>query len=377
MPQPVEKPKAYLKARHKNVYQAMDALEVDGMLLTHPADLAYLSNFTGDDSIGVFARKSFVLVTDFRYVEQARQEAGWLTLVERSGKIHKMADALAHALAEAGLARVAFEANFMTVGQHDALVDALETLGHDCELVPAENVMLNQRKVKDDHEIGLIRKSCDVAQETFNAVRGSIQAGETEGYLAGLLVMEMKARGATDPSFSPIVATAGNSALPHYRPDDTVIQNDQLLLFDWGCRVGGYCSDLTRTFALGRVSPKLKKIHQIVLEAHDAAVAFIRPGVSSKDVDAVARDIITRAGYGEEFGHGLGHGIGRDIHELPTLRKQGDEDELRPGMVVTVEPGIYLPGEGGVRIENDVLVTHSGRESLTDLPRDYESCHIE
>jgi Xaa-Pro aminopeptidase len=375
--QPVTKPKAYLKARHETAKEALDGLDLDGLLLTHPADLAYLTNFTGDDSVGIFTPSDVHLVTDFRYTEQVAIEAAWLKVVERKGEIHKMSVALAHTLRDAKLRRVGLEANFTTVGQRDALEEALDELDYDCELVSVEDVMVTMRKVKDDHEIDLLRKSCDVAEEAFNAVRSSIEAGETEGYLAGLLTMEMKARGATDPSFSPIVATAGNSSLPHYRPDDTTIQKDSLLLFDWGARVNGYCSDLTRTFGMGRVPHKLREIHKVVLEAQQAAIDFIRPGVSSLETDRVARDVIDKAGYKDYFGHGLGHGLGRDIHELPRLRKEGDDDELRPGMVVTVEPGIYLPGEGGVRIEDDVLVTHSGNDVLTTLPRDFESCHIE
>ena len=375
--QPVVKAKAYLKVRHKNVREAMTALELDAMLLTHPADLAYLSNFTGDDSVGIFTAKDFVLVTDFRYTEQAALEAAWVRVVERGGERPKMSDALAHTLKEMKVERAGFEANFMTVGQRDAVDEALDGVEHDCELVPLEDVMIVQRKVKDDHEIGLIRKSVDVAEEAFNAVRSEIQAGQTEGYLAGLLVMEMKSRGASDPSFSPIVAGGANSSLPHYRPGDVTIPNDSLLLFDWGARVDGYCSDLTRTFAIGRVPPKLKKIHNIVLEANLAAIDFLRPGVTTRQADQVARDVIEKAGYGKYFGHGLGHGIGRDIHEMPSMRKSGGEEELRPGVVVTVEPGIYLPGEGGVRIEDDVLITHSGCEVISTLPKKFEDCHIE
>ena len=377
MQQPVVKPKAYLKARQKNVREAMKALDLDGLMLTHPPDLAYLTNFTGDDSVGLFTKKDLYLVTDFRYTEQAALEAAWLKTVCREGQIAKMADALAHAFKEAGVKRVGFEVNYTTVGQFDALTGALKAVGHKCELLPLEDVMVNQRKVKDDHEIGLIRKSADVAEEAFNAVRGEIQAGQTEGYLAGLLVMEMKARGASDPSFPPIVATGPASSLPHYRPGDKTILNDALLLFDWGAKVEGYCSDMTRTFALGRVSPKLRKIHNVVLEAQLAAIDFLRPGVTTRQADQVARDVIDRAGYDKYFGHGLGHGIGRDIHEMPSMRKVGGEEELRPGMVVTVEPGIYLPGEGGVRIEDDVLITHSGCEVLTTLPKRFEDCHIE
>ncbi len=375
--QPALKPKAYLKARHKTADKALDSLGIDALLLTTPADLAYLTNFTGDDSIGIYTKADTFLITDFRYTEQAEMEAAWLKVIERKDEINRMATAIAHTIKAQGFSKVGFDANSMLVGQYDAVLEALDGFDHDCELIATADVILTQRKVKDDHEIGLLRVAAEVAEEAFNAVRSSIQPGETEGYLAGLLAMEMKSRGATDPSFSPIVAAGPASSLPHYRPSDALLQKDAFCLFDWGARVDGYCSDMTRTFALGRVSSKLKEIHKVTLDAQLAAIEFIRPGVGSKEVDAVARDIIKKAGYGDYFGHGLGHGIGRDIHELPRLRKEGDDDELRPGMVVTVEPGIYLPGEGGVRIEDDILVTHTGHELLTGLPKTFQDCHIE
>ena len=174
-----------------------------------------------------------------------------------------------------------------------------------------------------------------------------------------------------------IVAAGANSSLPHYRPGETLVQRDQPLLIDWGALYKGYCSDLTRTLMVGRVSPKVKQIYKVVYEAQQAAIKFLRPGVTTMQADRVARDVIEKAGFGKQFGHGLGHGIGREIHELPTMRKTGGEEELRPGMIVTVEPGIYLPGEGGVRIEDDVLITHSGCEVLSTLDRSFEGCHVE
>jgi Xaa-Pro aminopeptidase len=377
MHQPVVKPKAYLKSRHKRVRDALKALKLDGLMLTHPPDLAYLSNFTGDDSVGLLTSKDLHLITDFRYTEQAAIEAAWLKVISREGKIVKMTDALAKTFKDVGVKRVGFEVNYTTVGQYDGLKDALAKIKYDCELIPLQDVMLNHRKVKDDHEIKLIRKAADVAEEALTSVRESMKPGETEGYLAGLLIMEMKARGASDPSFPPIVATGPNSSLPHYRPGETTILDDTFLLFDWGAKVDGYCSDLTRTFALGRVPAKLKKIHGIVLDAQLAAIDFLRPGVSTRDADQVARNVIAKAGFDKYFGHGLGHGIGRDVHEMPFMRKTGEGEELRPGMIVTVEPGIYLPGEGGVRIEDDVLITHSGCEVLSSLPKTFEDCHIE
>jgi Xaa-Pro aminopeptidase len=173
------------------------------------------------------------------------------------------------------------------------------------------------------------------------------------------------------------VAAGANSSLPHYRPGESLIQKDQPLLLDWGALLKGYCSDLTRTLLIGRVGEKIKKAYKTVVEAQAAAIKFLRPGVTTMQADRVARDVIERAGFGKNFGHGLGHGLGLEIHELPTLRKTGGEEELRPGMVVTVEPGIYIPGEGGVRIEDDVLITHSGCEVLSSLDKTMEGCHID
>ena len=374
MTQVVSRAKAYLKVRHKSVRDAMKELNLDGLMLTHPPDLAYLTNFTGDDSIGLMTAKDFFLVTDFRYVEQANLEAGWLTVVLRESK---MADALADAFTQAKVKRVGYEANFAAVGQIRALEKALTERKITVELVPLENVMTNIRKVKDDHEIDLIRKSVAVAEEAFESVRGEIKPGLTENYLAGLLVFELRSRGASDSSFPVIVAAGTNSSLPHYRPGESLVQRDQPLLIDWGALYKGYCSDLTRTLMIGRVSDKMKKIYKVVHEAQQAAIKFLRPGVTTMQADRVARDVIEKAGFGKQFGHGLGHGIGREIHELPTLRKTGGEEELRPGMIVTIEPGIYVPGEGGVRIEDDVLITHSGCEVLSTLDRSLEACHIQ
>ncbi|HTW93419.1 MAG TPA: Xaa-Pro peptidase family protein [Tepidisphaeraceae bacterium] len=379
MSQIVSKAKAYLKLRQTAVRNAMKELKLDGLLLTHPPDLGYLTNFTGDDSVGLILEKDFWLVTDFRYKEQAALEASWLNVAIRDGK---MADALAKTIGQCKAKRIGFEANFTSFGQVHALEHAIKHLSKeqpsaDVELVPLQDVMTNIRKVKDDTEIDLIRKSVSVAQEAFEAISSEIEVGQTENYLAGLMVFELRSRGASDSSFPVIVAAGANSSLPHYRPGETLVQAGQPLLFDWGARYREYCSDLTRTLMIGRVSAKMKQIYKVVLEAQEAAIAFLRPGVTTLQADRVARDIITKAGFGELFGHGLGHGIGREIHELPTMRKTGGDEELRPGMIVTVEPGIYVPGEGGVRIEDDVLITHSGCEVLSSLDKTLEGCHIE
>jgi Xaa-Pro aminopeptidase len=348
-------------------------------LLTHPPDLGYLTNFTGDDSVGLILEKDFWIVTDFRYKEQVAMEASWLSVAMRDGK---MSDALAKTIGQTKARRIGFEANFTSFGQVHALEHSLKALAREqaaanVELVPLQDVMTNIRKVKDDTEIDLIRKSVGVAQEAFESILPEIKVGQAENYLAGLMVFELRSRGASDSSFPVIVAAGANSSLPHYRPGETLVQAGQPLLIDWGARYREYCSDLTRTLMIGRVSAKMKQIYKVVLEAQEAAIAFLRPGVTTSQADRVARDIIAKAGFGEQFGHGLGHGIGREIHELPTMRKTGGDEELRPGMIITVEPGIYLPGEGGVRIEDDVLITHSGREVLSSLDKTLEGCHIE
>ena len=356
----------------------MKQLKIDAVLLTHPPDLAYLTNFTGEDSVGLFTDKDIFLVTDFRYKEQAALEAGWLRVAVRDGKL---SDELAKTLVVSKAKRIGFEVNFTTVGQVDAVAKSLKELkdnaGAGIELVGLEDVLVNLRKVKDDHEIGLIRKSIAVAEEAYEAILGEIKVGQTENHLAGLLVFELRSRGASNSSFPVIIAAGVNSSFPHYRPGETLVQNDQPLLIDWGALHNGYCSDLTRTLMIGRVSPKMKEVYKVVLQSQLAAIDFLRPGVTTMQADRVARDVVEKAGFGELFGHGLGHGIGRDIHELPTLRKTGGDEELRPGMVVTVEPGIYIPGVGGVRIEDDVLITHSGCEVLTSLDKTFEGCHIE
>ncbi len=377
----VSRAKAYLKVRQKAVRDAMKELKLQGLLLTYPPDLAYLTNFAGDDSIGLITGKDFYLVTDFRYAEQSENEAGWLTTRIREGK---MDEALARTIVDSKAHRIGFEANFTTFGQIHAVDKAIKDIKKESkdakgpvDLVPLEDVMTNIRKVKDDHEIDLIRKSVGVAEEAFEAIRAEIKTGQSENHLAGMLVFELRSRGASDSSFPVIVAAGANSSLPHYRPGETLVGRDQPLLIDWGALFKGYCSDLTRTLLIGRVNPRIKEIYDVVREAQEAAIKFLRPGVTTTQADRVARDVINRAGFEKQFGHGLGHGIGRDIHELPSMRKIGGEEELMPGMIVTVEPGIYLPGEGGVRIEDDVLITHSGAEVLSTLDRSFEGCHIE
>lgn len=367
----------HLARRHHTVRETMLARRLDGYLLTHGSDLAYLSGFTGDDSIGLLTVDGLFLLSDFRYKEQAEQECPSAKLLLRDGR---MSELLARTLLELRLNRVGYEANFTQVGLVNATAAELERVGQMAPaavtLVAVEDLMVKIRRIKDESEIAIIRQAVTIAQDAWTATQAQLRVGMTENHLAGLLTYEMRQRGASDSSFPCIIASEARGSLPHYRPADKPVTADTPLLVDWGARYQGYCSDLTRTFSLGKPVAKIREIFEIVLQAQQAAIAAIRPGVKNHDVDAVARGIITKAGYGDLFGHGLGHGLGRDIHELPVLRKSGEPDVLQPGMVVTVEPGIYIPGVGGVRIEDDVLVTPDGHEVLSDLPRDWDSCRI-
>lgn len=364
----------HLAARQATVRKTLAARGLDGILLTHPGDLAYLSDFTGHDSIGVLTQEDFILVTDFRYTEQAQIESPWLSTIMREGK---MSDALVQAFERLKARRYGFESLFTTYGQVDSVRKAIAEKKLPYTLEPLDDLMVNVRKFKDDVEIGIIRDAVKVAQEAMIALKPYMKPGAaTENELAGRLLFEMRQRGASNASFEPIIATGAASSLPHYRPGNIAIRNDTFLLTDWGALYNGYCSDITRTWAIGKISDKLKEIYNVCLEAQQAAVAAIKPGVINKHVDGIARGIIDKAGYGQYFGHGLGHGIGRDIHEQPVLRRNGPDEELKPGMIVTVEPGIYLPGVGGVRIEDDVLVTPNGHEVLTSLPKSLQECSL-
>lgn len=349
-----------------------DSPPIDGLLLTHNPDQRHLTGFSGEDSFVLLTRKETILVTDSRFDEQAKLETSGVDIRLRE---KTMSEALAKLLGEMKLKRVGFDASHTTVAVVDGLKKQIEQLKppSKVELVPITEPLGRIRIVKDDLEIDQIRQAIEVAEESFLEVALQIKAGMTEAHAAGMLVMQMRSRGASDASFEPIVASGANSSMPHYRPKLVEIRNNQPLLFDWGAFVDGYCSDITRTFLPGKCSKKMWKIYEVCLEANLRAIDRIKPGMTGKEADNLARDVIKKAKLGKYFGHSLGHGVGRDIHEAPSLsqlRNDPKKDVIEPGMVVTIEPGIYLPGVGGVRIEDDVRMTNSGCEVLTTLPKD-------
>ncbi len=361
---------AALIPRLSALRQRMAELKLDAYLLTHAPDIAQFTGFSGHDSTALITPTGQTVVTDSRYTEELSLAAPHARLVLRT---KSMADALTQAIGKAKSTRIGFETNFITYGLVDGLKRSLRKSGKSAALVPVTDMMVTLRKNKDSDEIAAIRKAVEIAEKAFLEVVSKVKPGVSESELTGKLILAMRSRGASDAAFHPIIATGAHSSLPHYRPDATPVANDAALLVDWGAIYQGYRSDLTRTVFIGKPNRKLVEIYKIVLEANLATIDKLKAGLNCKAADAIARKIITRAGYGKQFGHGLGHGIGRDIHEEPRLHASRDKDHLQTGSVVTVEPGIYLPGIGGVRIEDDVLITDTGCEVLSSLEKSLDS----
>jgi Xaa-Pro aminopeptidase len=351
-----------VSARADKVVEQLRERELDALLVTGLVNVRWLTGFTGSNAAVVVERDGGLrFVTDFRYLTQSaaqvpeefRREIGQQTLLEQ------VVDGL-----PAG--RVGFDDGLMSVAEHARLA---ELVGEDVELVGAGGLVEELRFVKEPAELDKLRAAARVADEAFEEVMAKGIVGRTERDVATDLEFAMRRRGASGASFPPIVAAGEHGALPHAEPRDVPIPANTLVVVDWGAQLDGYASDCTRTVATGEIADVERAIYDKVLEAQEAALAAVRPGPIGRDIDAVARAIIDAAGHAEHFGHGLGHGVGLEIHEGPRLSKQG-EVALRPGMVVTVEPGIYVPGGVGVRIEDLVAVTEDGCEVLNGLPKD-------
>jgi Xaa-Pro aminopeptidase len=350
-----------LRARFKKEHPAVDAL-----LVTNDKDIRYLTGFIGHDSwalVPLSGGSRVTIVSDRRFEEQIQREAPQAAVVMRTGAI---TEATAKALDKLKIKKIGVQPDYMTLAMFKSLKKAV---GAGRVQVSADG-LIKQRSVKDASEVALIKQAGKIQQAAYEAVIKEIRAGvDTEAQIAAKLEMTMRGMGADGPSFNTIIAVGANASLPHAIPGGTKAKKNEIILIDWGAKLGGYCSDMTRVIALGKMPAKMREVYQVVLEAQMAAIEAIAPGKVLKDIDAVARGIIDKAGYGKEFSHSLGHGLGLDIHEQPTLSTKS-EGVLEPGQVVTVEPGIYLPGVGGVRIEDDVLVTAKGKEVLTHLPKD-------
>ncbi len=338
-----------------------EALEVDALLITDLVNLRYVTGFTGSSGMAVVGRDLRRFITDFRYVEQA---AGEVEGFDREQSPQVFDAALSEGWPDGSL-RLGFDDQNVSVRRHARL---RELLPERVELVPAGGVVEALRAVKDAEEISRIAAAAELADEVYGMLREQGLVGRTEREVAFALETEMRRRGA-EPSFESIVASAERGALPHAVPADVPIPRGTLVTLDIGARLGGYCSDCTRTWATGELPDDLAEAYELVRRAQAEALAAVRPGPEGREVDAVARDIIEAAGHGEHFGHGLGHGVGLEVHEGPRLSRTGDAP-LVAGNVVTVEPGVYLPGRGGVRIEDLVVVTEGGHTVLSLTTKD-------
>jgi len=349
------------KNRIEALRAALDAAGLEAMLVASGVNRRYLSGFTGTAGALLFTPRGQYLLTDFRYVTQAPLQAVDYEVVEHAPD---MMDTVKALLAEAGVTRLGFEERHVSYADWSSWSKALAPV----ELVPVDGLPEKLREKKDDDEIAVIREAAKLADAAYAHILHFVRPGVTELDLAAELESFMRKNGATGPSFDTIVASGERSAMPHGVASDRKLQSGEFVTFDFGVLYRGYCSDLTRTIVVGEATDRHREIYGIVLEAQEHALANIRPGMTGREADALTRDVITRYGYGEFFGHGTGHGIGLEIHEAPRLSQRSDT-VLEPGMVVTVEPGIYIPGFGGVRIEDDVVVTESGIHVLTSSPK--------
>lgn len=357
--------------RRDKAVKAAAKAGLDALLVTNVANVTYLTGFTGDDSYLLLAGRDHIIISDPRYTTQLSEECPGIELSIRVPGTSILDDTQRTVLATKAK-KVGVEADTITLGSFEKLKEKLAQQ----TLVATSGIVEDLRLIKDAEEIAETRTAVWLAEKAFAKIRAGLVAGQTERQVAHAIENTIREFGGKGCSFDPIVASGHRAALPHARASERLIGSDPFVLIDWGATAKHYKSDLTRVLFTAKIPPKLERIYRVVLQAQVAAIKAIRPGVLCKDVDAVARKIISDAGFGKQFGHGLGHGLGIDIHEAPRLNSSS-EVELKPGMIVTVEPGIYLPGFGGVRIEDDILVTKSGHEVLTSVPKEFDDQYVE
>lgn len=351
------------QARLQKLRADMQTRELEAVLITNAHNRKYLTGFTGTSGYVLITADRALLLTDFRYMTQAASQAKDYEVVEHKAKpiltVKELLDGLR-------VKRLAFEQNDLTYGTYRAYA---EELG-DIALEPTDGLVEKLRMFKDDTELAVIRDACNLADRTFAHIQAYLVPGAVEREIALEMETFMRKNGAASTSFDTIVASGERSALPHGVASDKRIGANEFVTLDFGAYYNGYCSDLTRTVTVGKANEKMKDIYKIVLEAQLNVLDKLKPGMTGREGDALARDIIAKAGYAEHFGHGTGHSFGMEVHEAPRLSPTCDT-VLEPGMTMTVEPGIYLPGFGGVRIEDDVVLTDKGIRILTGSTKDH------
>jgi Xaa-Pro aminopeptidase len=339
----------------------MERRRLGALFVTHLPNVRYLSGFTGSNALLLVKARSAILFTDARYTEQAAQEVGRLRV--EIARVGTLAHAVRATRALAGVAAVGFDAGRVPVSH----LRAWKALFPGLRFRDASGCVDQLRAVKTRDEIDGIRRAAAVTEGVFAALLGMIRPGVSERDLAAEITYRHRLAGAERDAFEPIVGSGPRAALIHGQPSDRRIAQGDVLLLDFGCTVDGWCSDVTRTVAVGRIPKRLRNAHASVLRAHDAAIEAARPGLRGRELDAIARDVLRRDRLDTYFTHSLGHGLGLEVHELPRISMMSD-DVLEAGMVATIEPGVYLPGLGGIRIEDDIAITSSGAEVLTSGP---------
>lgn len=332
---------------------------LEAIIVLSPYNRRYLSLFTGSSGALVITKEENILITDFRYTSQAAEQAADFTVIKQTGGL---LDSVKAVLQDRNIKTAGFEGDLITFQQYQAL-------GQNLELVDIAGEIEKIRMIKEPFEIEIIQQAADIADQAYEHIQTFIKAGKTELEVSNELEMFMRQLGASGSSFDTIVASGVRGALPHGVASSKVIEQGDMITLDYGAIYNGYISDITRTLAVGEPLPEMRKIYDIVLDAQVTALNTIKPGMTGREADQIARDIIADAGYGEAFGHSLGHGIGLEVHEGPGLSVASDI-QLVPDMCVTLEPGIYVENLGGVRIEDDVLVTESGLKRFTHASKD-------
>ena len=334
----------------------LEEQQIDALLITNAFNRRYMTNFTGSAGTVIISREDAVFITDFRYMAQAADQLSGYRIVQHTGT---MIQEVANQVKEMKIDTLGFEKEDLSYSQFELYESHV-----DAKLVPVAGLVEKLRLIKTPKEIDVLKQAAAIADAAFVFICSVIRAGKTELEIANELEFFMRKQGATSSSFDIIVASGERGALPHGVASDKVIETGELVTMDYGALYNGYISDITRTVAIGEPSDKLREIYDVTLRAQELGVEQIKPGMTGIEADAITRDYIKSKGYGDAFGHSTGHGIGMEVHEAPSLSSKS-KTVLVPNMAVTVEPGIYLPGIGGVRIEDDILITETGNERLT------------
>ncbi|WP_174613778.1 M24 family metallopeptidase [Virgibacillus ihumii] len=335
--------------------------DLDAILITSPYNRRYITNFTGTAGVAIVSKDEARFVTDFRYIEQANEQAADFKIVEHKQPIHQ---AINEQLKELGVHKVGFEKEHVTFATYELYKESM-----DVKLVPVSGLIEELRLIKTAEELEVLKQAAKIAEDAFTHIQGYIKPGVKEIDISNELEFHMRNLGAESSSFDTIVASGYRGALPHGVASDKKIQSGELVTLDFGAYYNGYCSDITRTVAVGELSDELTTIYNIVQKAQKIGVEGLKPGITGIEADALTRNYIIEKGYGDYFGHSTGHGVGLEVHEGPGLSFRS-EKKLAPGMVVTVEPGIYVPDVGGCRIEDDIVITEKGYERLTLAPKE-------